>query len=99
MIKNYLMLINLSDPNAPEHSSILGVIDKISDGSGKPVYFDKHAGAFLLQTSLNASQIYRRFDGILLNDDGCLIIEIGHDWMTFGHDKASAWLNRHLRNN
>lgn len=90
------MLLNIKNPQ-PEHARIKTTLDALSDGTAKAVYFDKHGGAFLFMSKLNAGQIHGRFDGILLNEDFYLIIEIGHEWQTFGQGIAAGWLRNHLR--
>lgn len=90
------MLMKLSNPGSPEHHQIEPVLKDISFNNYKFAYYDKHAAAVLFSTSLNARQIHARFDGVLLNDDQRMIIEVGHDWYTYGLDSAAAYLNRHV---
>jgi hypothetical protein len=94
--KPYLMLLNIKKPQ-PEHAKIKTILDTISDGTSKAAYFDKHGGAFLFMSNLNAGKIHGRFDGVLLNEDFYLIIELGQDWATFGQGIAASWLRNHLR--
>lgn len=91
---NYLMLLNIKNPQ-PEHARILGKLSELSNETAKAIYFDRHGGAFLMSTSLDANSIYKKLDGIVFNDDSFLIIEIGSDWMTFGNNIASYWLKIH----
>jgi len=90
------MLLNITKPQ-PEHTKIKTILDGISNDTAKAVYFDKHGGAFLFTSKLNAGQIHGRFSGILLNEDKYLIIELGQDWHTFGQGVADGWLRNHLR--
>lgn len=94
--KPYLMLLNIKNP-LPEHAKIKTTLDSISNGTAKAAYFDKNGGAFLFTSKLNTGQIHGRFDGVLLNDDTYLIVELGQDWYTFGHNAAAGWLRNHLR--
>ena len=94
--KPYLMLLNIKSPQ-PEHAKIKTTLDALSNGTAKAVYFDRHGGAFLFTSRLNAGQIHGRFDGVLLNEDFYLIIELGQDWVTFGQGVAACWLRNHLR--
>jgi hypothetical protein len=90
------MLLNIKTPQ-PEHAKIKTTLDTISNGTSKPVYFDRHGGAFLFMSRLSAGQIHGRFDGVLLNEDFYLIVELGKDWVTFGQGIAAGWLRNHLR--
>jgi hypothetical protein len=92
----YLMLLNIKSPQ-PEHAKIKTVLDSVSGGTARAVYFDKHGGAFLFSSKLNAGQIHGRFGGVLLNEDFYLIVELGQDWAAFGQGIAAGWLNTHLR--
>lgn len=93
--KPYLMLLNIKKPQ-PEHAEIKARLEKLSNGTAKAVYFDSHGAAFLFTSTLNAGQIYGRFDGVLLNEDRYMIVELGQDWVTFGGGIAAGWLRHHL---
>lgn len=91
----YLMLLNIKEPQ-PEHAKIQSKLNEISRGTSKPIYFDKHGGAFLFKTTLRAQQVYDSLIGILLNDDRYIIVELGANWTTFGFEDASGWLRKYL---
>lgn len=93
--KPYLMLLNIKTPQ-PEHAKVKTILDSVSGGTAKAVYFDRHGGAFLFTSTLSAGKIHGRFGGVLLNDDSYLIVELGRDWVTFGHGIAAGWLRNHL---
>lgn len=95
--KPYLMLLNITVPQ-PEHAKILSKLNELSNGTVKPVYFDKHGGAFLFTTKLNARQLYDRLIGVLLNDDRYIIIELGKDGIAFGFESAMEWFRKYLNN-
>ena len=92
----YLMLLNIKKPQ-PEHAKIKTILASISGDTAKAVYFDSKGGAFLFMSKLNTGQIHGRFDGVLLNEDFYLIVELGRDWVTFGQGVAAGWLKNHLR--
>ena len=92
---SYMMLLNIKVPQA-EHARIQAKLSEISSGTSKAIYFDKHGGAFLFKTTLKAQQIYDRLIGTLLNDDRYIIVELGTDWTTFGHEDAAGWLRKYL---
>ena len=91
--RSYLLLFNLSEPK-PEHARLKPALQNIDAGAAF-VYFDKHGGAALIHTRLASAQMGARLDGILLNSDRWLIVELGRDWRTFGLDKAAMWFQRH----
>ncbi|MBY0483462.1 hypothetical protein [Nitrosomonas sp.] len=93
--KRYLLLLNTSTVQ-PEHAKIQTTLSKLSNDTSKPIYFDKHGGAFLFVTKLNAGQISARLEGILLNDDNYIIVEVGSDWFTFGNTKAATWFQKYI---
>lgn len=92
----YMMLLNIKVPQA-EHVKIQSKLNEISNRTSKAVYFDKNGGAFLFISKLVPRQIYDRFSGILLNDDAFIIVELGHQWITFGHGSAAIWLEKNLK--
>lgn len=88
------MLLKLPNP-VPEHAQIKTVMQSFSDDS-KAVYFDRHGGAFVFNTSLELRQVHARFDKVLRSGDTFLIVEIGPDWMSYGHNVAAGWLTHRL---
>jgi hypothetical protein len=92
--KSYMMLLNIAKP-VPEHVKIKTILNEISPDS-KAVYFDKHGGAFLFNTSLALRLVVARFDRVFQGDDRFLIVEIGPNWHTYGNNVAARWLRHHL---
>lgn len=88
----YLIMLRFPKPR-PEHTRVAQALEHL--GEGRMVFFEKHGCAYLVSTELSANDICGRMETAILDGDSVLVVEIGHDWATFGQNVAAGWLRSH----
>jgi len=94
-VKTYFVGVFISKPTK-EHAGIKDELQRLSNGDYEFVHFHQMGVFAVLNTEKNAGQIDDAISRSTTNDDRRIVMEVAHNWHSFGLNKAAYWLQNHL---
>ena len=99
MLKNYMLLLSVTQNDATTTRAIHERITKNVDANAKPLWIDAKGIGIFISTGLPAIDIWTTaFTSQTDHARDALIIELGNDWLARRDAKTEHWLTTHIGN-
>ncbi|MDP2815750.1 MAG: hypothetical protein Q8O19_03620 [Rectinemataceae bacterium] len=98
-MKNYLVLISMSQANKSTGNKIVSNLKKLTDKTVIPAWIDSAYVGIPISTEFSVWEIWESaVEGINETSDlrDMLVIEIGRDWLARRDTRAAHWLTTHV---